>query len=192
MAIQIGERPSPTFAQPLELLSDCHRRIERFLAVLIRVTMQAGGRSLDEREREAIQVALKYFREAAPKHTADEEESLFPRMKNSGKCDAALEQLAALEKDHEEANILHAEVDRLATRWLNEDSLSQAVSELLLGSLEKLQTIYQRHIAVEDREIFPIAARELQAGEIQEVGREMAARRGQNLLGRMNSPGKSR
>jgi len=36
---------------------------------------------LTEETRAALESALRYFREAAPKHTADEEESLFPRMR---------------------------------------------------------------------------------------------------------------
>ena len=51
MGIQIGQKPSPTFQQPLELLSDCHRRIENFLRALVLVTEQAKGGALDERQR---------------------------------------------------------------------------------------------------------------------------------------------
>ena len=81
MGIQIGQKPSPTFAQPLELLSDCHRRVESFLRALILVAEQARGGTLNPIQREGLQTALRYFREAAPKHTADEEESLFPRLR---------------------------------------------------------------------------------------------------------------
>src|SRR6185436_3871226 len=81
MPIQIGQKPSPTFQEPLELLSDCHRRVESFLRALILVAEQARGGELNSQQREALETALRYFREAAPKHTADEEESLFPRMR---------------------------------------------------------------------------------------------------------------
>ena len=36
---------------------------------------------MTEETRVALESALRYFREAAPKHTADEEESLFPRLR---------------------------------------------------------------------------------------------------------------
>jgi hypothetical protein len=39
---------------------------------------------LNEEQRGAFEAALRYFREAAPKHTADEEESLFPRLRRIG------------------------------------------------------------------------------------------------------------
>ena len=54
-------------------MSDCHRRIERFLTVLVRVAERG---SLEGEARGAFEAALRYFRDAAPKHTADEEESL--------------------------------------------------------------------------------------------------------------------
>jgi hemerythrin-like domain-containing protein len=43
--------------------------------------------------------------------------------------------------------------------------------------LTQLQRLYERHIAVEDRELFPAAARVLGANDIQQIGREMASRR---------------
>ena len=54
--------------------------------------------------------ALRYFREAAPKHTADEELSLFPRMRACGgaEVEAALDRVAELEADHKRADQLHA------------------------------------------------------------------------------------
>src|ERR1041385_88791 len=119
MAIQIGAKPSPTFAEPLELLSDCHRRVESFLRALIIVAEQGRGGQLDARQREGLQTALRYFREAAPKHTADEEESLFPRMRELGDAATreALAKIQALEADHQVARASHDAVDELGTKW---------------------------------------------------------------------------
>jgi Hemerythrin HHE cation binding domain len=75
MPVQIGAT-AHNFSDPTGLLSDCHRRIEMFLRSL--QTVASGGPKLDEERRRALDLALRYFREAAPKHTADEEESLFP------------------------------------------------------------------------------------------------------------------
>ena len=77
MPVAIGTEES-TFANPIGLLSDCHRRIERFLQALLTVTTQVEGGSLDAEHRSAVEAAVQYFRQAAPKHTADEEEDLFP------------------------------------------------------------------------------------------------------------------
>jgi hypothetical protein len=80
MPIQIGTKPS-SFSDPTGLMSDCHRRIEMFMRTLS-VAAEFEGRSLCEEEGRALDAALRYFREAAPKHNADEEESLFPRLRS--------------------------------------------------------------------------------------------------------------
>lgn len=182
MSIQIGAKPSPTFAQPLELLSDCHRRVESFLRALLLVTEQARGGTLDGRQREALETALRYFREAAPKHTADEEESLFPRLRELGDTATreALAKIDALEADHVVAGKEHQLVETLGQQWLAEGRLAEPEVARLAESLRHLHAIYERHIAVEDSEIFPLAGKVLPSAKLVEVGREMALRRGQD------------
>lgn len=184
MGIQIGQKLSPTFQQPLELLSDCHRRIENFLRALVLVTEQATGGALNEQQREALQTALRYFREAAPKHTADEEESLFPRMRILDPAGAreTLEKIERLEKDHATANRGHELVEQIGKKWLRDNKLSATDVGLLLTALRALQEIYERHISIEDTEIFPFAAKVLDGKQLAEVGREMAERRGQDFI----------
>jgi hemerythrin-like domain-containing protein len=190
MPIQIGQKPSPTFRQPLELLSDCHRRVESFLRALVVVTEQAGGGELNSHEREALETALRYFREAAPKHTADEEESLFPRMRalGDGATREALVKIQRLEADHEIARVGHDAVEQLGQQWVRNGRLSLDETSRLLQRLHELQSIYERHIAVEDNEIFPVARRSLDAKTLSEVGREMAERRGQNFAWQSRLP----
>ena len=45
MPIAIGQKLESDFRDPLGLLSDCHRRIERFLDGLIVISEQARGES---------------------------------------------------------------------------------------------------------------------------------------------------
>jgi hypothetical protein len=76
--IQIGAKPDSGFDDPLGMLKDCHRRIEHFLGILCLVAERAQGRDLTEEEIAAVGAALNYFRLGGHRHTADEEESLFP------------------------------------------------------------------------------------------------------------------
>jgi hemerythrin-like domain-containing protein len=179
MPVQIGQQPDHNFTEPLGLLTDCHRRIERFLAVLVKVAADARGRELNEEQRHALAISLRYFREAAPKHTADEEQSLFPRMRASGgpEVEAALAQIESLESDHVAAGALHEEVDRLGESWLSRGELSSEEAGRLVGLTEQLAGIYASHIAVEDNSIFPLARRVLSTGDQRAAGLEMAARR---------------
>jgi hemerythrin-like domain-containing protein len=179
MPIQINQRPDHTFDEPLGLLSDCHRRIEHFLRLLVAVTDNAGGGSLSTTHRRGFEDALRYFANAAPKHTADEEASLFPRLRQSGDPAAghALALIERLEHEHDEADRHHGAVEMLVRRWLAEDRLPESETRELRHHLAELQQLYERHIGIEDRELFPAAARLLDANQIIEIGREMAARR---------------
>ena len=180
MPVQLGSRPEHGFDQPLGLLSDCHRRIENFLAILQRVVDQADGAPLNDEQRRAIDVALEYFRSAAPRHTADEEQSLFPLLRGSDRPDvqAALQTVQALERDHEAADQAHAEIDAAFGQWIEAGSLTPAQTTQLVRTLGWLRQLYARHIAVEDQEIFPLAAQVLTPQELAQIGKQMAERRG--------------
>lgn len=178
MYIQIGQAREHDFTEPLGLLGDCHRRIERFLEVLRKVADQGG--ELGPQERHALGVSLRYFREAAPHHTHDEEESLFPRMRVSQdpRAAEALRRLEELEGDHDRAEALHADTDALFEQWLADGRLTAGATTRLRNLLAELSELYRRHIAVEDGEVFPLAGQVLDAEALVDVGREMAARRG--------------
>ena len=193
MPIQIGQRPDHGFDEPLGLLSDCHRRIEHFLDVLVAVDGQACGGPLAAGQRQALQSAVRYFAVAAPMHTADEEVSLFPRLRASGDSAAteALALLGRLEHDHDDAEIHQAAVDALVRQWLAADRLAAADAARLRKHLAHLQALYRRHIAVEDQELFPAAARMLAQTELRQIGDEMAARRAQRSIQSTNVPAPS-
>src|SRR5215467_12025874 len=120
MPVQIGLK-SHDYGEPLGLLSDCHRRIEMFLGSLSAIAKVAGP-PLNEEGRRALENALRYFREAAPKDTDDEEQSLFPRLSalHSKESDTVLAAMEELEKEHHWAESLHAKVDRLGQKYLDE------------------------------------------------------------------------
>ena len=126
MPITIGAKRESDFTDPIGMLGDCHRRIERFLNVQVTLATREKGGPLTEEHRAALETSLRYFREAAPKHTADEEESLFPRLRriDPAKTQAILARIDSLEQDHECAGKAHDEVDRLGQRWLTSGRLS--------------------------------------------------------------------
>lgn len=181
--LQIDGKLDATFADPLALMSDCHRRIEKFLAALLAVAEQNPGGSLSAMEREALDTALRYFRGMAPKHTADEEDSLFPRLRAAleqnadDEARAILAEMRRLEADHDAADEAHAEVDRLGTQWLEEDLLAAQSLERLRALLATLSETYAAHIALEDHRLFPYAAEHLDGEALTAVGVEMAVRR---------------
>ena len=183
MPMTIGNKTESDYLNPLGLLSDCHRRIERFLDVLIAVTKQARGAELDKDQRQALEVALRYFREAAPKHTLDEEESLFPRMLASGdmRARSAIALFDELRADHVLADVGHTVVETLGNRWLSKGALPTQAVDRLTQQLDQLHVTYQSHIAIEDQEVFPLASQILGTTELAAIGLEMARRRSIDL-----------
>ena len=177
MPVQIGAN-AHNFTDPTGLLSDCHRRVEMFLGMLEEVSARIGGPVNDETRR-ALESALRYFAQAAPKHTADEEESLFPRLRQLDEPEirSALARLDKLEEDHRWAAPLHDQVERLGKQYLATDSLSEEEVTMFRDSVARLASMYKRHIGIEDEVIFPLASRLLSTAQKTAVGEEMAARR---------------
>jgi hemerythrin-like domain-containing protein len=180
MPVQIGQPLESDFHKPLGLLSDCHRRIERFLNVLLTISRHVHGGQLNAEQQESLEVALKYFHDAAPLHTCDEEASLFPRMreKSNGKSAVKLAMLDQLHADHSAAGRQHKHVDELANKWLKNGRLTSDEARLLNDLLEDLSRTYVDHILIEERDIFPLAANLLDRAEMKAIAREMASRRG--------------
>jgi hemerythrin-like domain-containing protein len=178
MPVIIGKAIESDYTNPLGLLSDCHRRIEGFLNVLFTLVCQTAGRKLQAEERAALEAALRYFREAAPKHTGDEEESLFPRLRALPTAQPALSLLEALREEHEVATLAHHEVESLCLGWLAEDSMTEASQRRLGELLTGLKSLYESHIALEEGELFPLAQALLGDSELQDMAMEMASRRG--------------
>ncbi len=173
MGIQIGAKPDSGFEDPLGMLSDCHRRIEHFLGVLCLVAERAQGRTLTAEETSAAEAALNYFRVGGQRHTADEEQSLFPRLVAAG----GFAELERLEQDHEEASHLHSELEELYRSWIASGALNDSNSRRLLTSTGRLRDLYKAHIQVEDTVVFPKAAQVLNPIALVEIGEEFRARR---------------
>ena len=173
MGIQIGAKPDAGCDDPLGMLKDCHRRIEQFLGILCLVAERARGRALSEEEIAAVQAALTYFQVGGRRHNADEEESLFPRMRATG--DSA--DTGELEHEHRDADGVHARVEELYAEWLAQGGLDAEKQNELAAATQKLKGLYAQHIEREETVVFPRAARTLKPEAIAEMGREFKARR---------------
>ena len=176
MAVQIGGRPDAGFDDPLGMLVDCHRRVERFLHILCRVAERAEGRPLSGEEVEAVEAALRYFRESGPRHNSDEEDSLFPRLQ-AGDGKDVLAEMDRLAGEHREAEVLHRETSELYTRWMAEGVLHGADRHRLRAATARLEAIYGEHIRIEEEVVFPRAKTVLDGAQLAAMGEEFRKRR---------------
>ena len=103
---------------PLPLLLACHVRIRSFSALSLKL-LEAGGAPA-EQVRGAATSVLRYFTEALPRHSDDEELSLAPRL-------VGWVRGAALAEMAEQHLQMEALVDELAGMWL---TLAEAPEEL--------------------------------------------------------------
>lgn len=176
MGIQIGAKPDSGFDNPIGMLTDCHRRIERFLHILCLVAERAHGRALTAEETEAVEAALHYFQEGGQRHNADEEDSLFPRLRTLS-SNEDWQEVAALVSDHRHAGELHAAVEDLYHAWIAAGSLTDEEEAKLLSATGELRHLYEAHIRTEEEIVFPRAARLLDRSAVEAIGKEFRTRR---------------
>jgi len=141
------------------------------------VVERAAGRALTTEEKDAVEAALHYFRVGGERHNADEEESLFPRLRAARGDDEAVQHLDVLEDEHVQAGKLHTAVEELYRKWIMTDTLAQLEQEQLLLATARLRRLYTDHIQVEEQTVFPRAAELLDTAALVAIGAEFKARR---------------
>lgn len=176
MPVQIGAKPDSGFDNPIGMLTDCHRRIEHFLAILVLVADRGSGRALDAEESAAVRAALEYFRTGGQRHNADEELSLFPRLRAAA-GESALDEIASLESDHRDAARVHDAVETLYESWMETGALAESHRQQLVSMTRRLKRLYEEHIRLEEQVVFPRAARLLNHQSLADIGNEFRARR---------------
>jgi len=168
------------FADPVGVLCDCHRRIETSLAALRGLSESANGAQLTGEDRESFDAALRDLRETVLQHTADEEESLFPRLRRhkDSRLLPVLARIESLEEEHVCCDRIQAEVETIGQAWLKWGTLRPPDGSRLSTLVAQLCDVYRHHIAVEENEVFPATATAFSESTLQAIGGEMAHRRG--------------
>ena len=176
----IGQPHVPNFADPLGLMAHCHRKIETYLkGLLIAGDVLRGGTDKAAEAFRLIDAAREHFAVRGPKHTEDEEVSLFPRLREHGGAEAeeALSAVAELEAQHRAAEQTHAEFDSLVGRLPRDGSAGAGDINRYAELAAALSDLYRPHIRVEDELVFPAAARVIPPSVLAVIGGEMRARR---------------
>lgn len=168
--------PGGGFEVPLEMITACHHRVEKQCATLRRLVPHLARHGADADARSAAIAVMRYFDTAAKDHHADEETDLFPALIESmaGSDAVCLRELIdALVADH---RVLEAHWRRLRMRL--QAIAAGEPTQLASDDVEPLIALYERHIAREESELLPMAARLLSDAALEGVGRAMRERRG--------------
>lgn len=165
-----------SFDTPLDLLTECHRRVEDQCALLTRLADHLKQHGSDAVAASAARAVLRYFELAAPKHHADEEDDLFPALLDSVAGSDAVclrELIGALQADHRAF-----ELEWLALREPLRAVEAGQPARLEASRVRNFAEHYAAHIAREEGELLPMAGR-LLSDEVQaRLGRHMRQRRG--------------
>lgn len=175
--------PSGGFDEPLELWLACHERVQRFCLLLERLRQYIEEHGADMEATSSATSIRRYFNEAAPRHHADEEIDLFPRL---------LQRLAERPEqiDAAEAARVRSAIDTLTgehrtneTVWAALDvTLTQiergVATRLDARQVEAFSRTYRQHIEAEESVVMPAMRRHFSAADWKDVGAAMAKRRG--------------
>ena len=160
MAIRTGAKPENGFNQLIGQFLDCHRRIEGFLRILCDVAGGAQSRALTDEEIAAVRSALQYLRVGVLQHMADEEKTLFSRLRIES-LGHKTEELRALEFDHGDVDNLSQAVETLFLAWITDGRLSLEDEQRLRSDTMRLRHLYEEHMQAEEEIVFPLAGRML-------------------------------
>ena len=164
--------PSATLDTPIDHLGACHRRIEERLQTLERV-----GPHLLDRTAEALtalQAVFWFFDSSGATHTADEEESFFPRLA-AHLTPEEQQFLNDLELEHAQAESIYDALKSHVAQLTNPPAEAEVARYNDLA--RELCTLYRQHIKNEDARFPAIAARILTPADLDAISQEMKHRR---------------
>jgi hemerythrin-like domain-containing protein len=170
MLVQIGAPPPAR--EVLDRMLECHERIRRF-ARLARDLASSDRPSTADAERVQL-----YFSTSFLTHALDEDESLFPML--AGKdpdLDAAMEQLG---EEHAVLEQLALKVAAIAGLLAIAPDRWSDLAPTLREPAEALIAATDRHLALEESEIFPRAKAVLDKAQLDSLDTEVRARRRMN------------
>ncbi len=168
--------PAVGFEVLLEMLAACHGRVQAQCTMLQRLVPHLVAHGAHRPAQEAAAAVLRYFDTAARHHHEDEEQDLFPALLESMAASDAVcirELTGALCADHRALEACWA-----ALRPLLAQMAAGASTPLALADVQAFAQMYAQHIAREEGELLPMAARLLSDAELDRVGFAMRLRRG--------------
>jgi hemerythrin-like domain-containing protein len=171
--------PSVGFEAPFEMLSACHERVERMLALLVKLRHHLSEHGWDTHASKAATDVIRYFDIAAPHHHLDEEMHVFPVV--LAMHDTTLDALVLrLKQDHIEMEKSWEIVKQLLASVVNTNANTWvAFSDVENGALDAFAAAYNEHINQEECDVYPAAKRACSQDQLDAMSHEMMRRRGQ-------------
>ena len=170
--------PAAGFEAPFDMLTACHERVERSLALMVRLQQHLLEHGADESARQAARDVMRYFDLAAPLHHQDEELHVFPPLM-AGSNPEIRQVVDRLMNDHRQMETAWSAA-RIVLAGVAESSLPAWLpfTPEQTQALDHFASLYNRHIEDEERLIYPSAQAGLSVSALQAMSEDMMARRG--------------
>ena len=168
--------PTGPLDHPIEVFDHCHERILQSCASIERIAAHVRIHGCDTEARTAVVGIVRYFDGAVARHHRDEEDDLFPAVQQyapPAELNAVVTLLHRLRQDHRRLEVLWTDMRKLLMNVL-EGHDGHLTPELAA----QFRVAYERHVALEERELLPLARRVLDETLMRAMGGRMAWRRG--------------
>lgn len=176
MLIPLKKKAEPVHEPgAFDLLLECHDRIRRFtkLAEWLAHATDSPARAV----KETAEGVHRYFTVALPKHSADEDESLAPRLLALTLQDELRAAVVTMTRQHA---TLEETLAALIPSWravAEDPSALPDHAALMARHVEQLRALWDAHLHLEETIVFPAARARLSAAAQRAVLQEMRARR---------------
>lgn len=174
-AIKLGAAPALE-RDAVDMLLACHQRIRNFTGIAVRLAEAASSPAPEIAN--AAEAVHRYYSIALPLHEADENDSVYPRLRRQLTDAGERESLQAMVDQH---GPIDEVVARLVPRWAevkeHPDKLASAAPELRADAA-RLQELWRQHLALEEEIVFPLIRERLSADDLEAIHAEMKQRRG--------------
>lgn len=171
--IQIAASKSSEPEDAISLLLGCHQRIRHFTQVAFRLARISDVPATDRAA--AARSVLRYFQIALPLHEADENQSIYPRLREKLRAGELSEANEAMVRQHTEIDDIIA---KLIPLWQGmAESGERPMDSLLLKLTERLRQLWEIHLSLEEQQVIPALRDHLTSEDLGTIRAEMSARR---------------
>lgn len=160
-------------SQPLSVLHEGHRNIERSLQVLREMVGEAPVDGLLSPHKQKLEHELNVFFAMVKRHRMDEEASLFPRLRVDPLAALIIDEL---ERDHQRAESWQQTIRNVGRDWLVSGFQDDVARDKILEAIEELARLGQKHTKIEEQRLFPLAMGRLDEETLRQMAAEMSAR----------------
>ncbi len=179
-APEATQASEPLVKDILQVLLEGHERIRRFTALAVQLA-HAQDVSPAELSETAARV-LHYFTVELPQHLEEEEQCLVPRLFAEPLPVELVDQLWAMETQHDACEQLLARLVPLWTRVRDTPRRYPELAERLARESHQLMTAMEEHVTMEERILFPFVRTCFSQATLVRLAEE-------NLLRRLNTWG---